>query len=275
MITYTSSRTLLGTLSGDASTASLTVLDTLHNEFLREVVSMKPWPFRERTVTFSTNTANIHYLPADCGKVNNITVTIGSTKFNPRRVKSREEWDRLTQATTTSNTPEAVYIGDNFFSFWPGPSSATTDAGTISYKRLQKDLSVADYTTGTVTTVANSGTTITGSGTTWTSAMAGRFIRITAATGDGVWYEIASVASTTSLTILFPYQGTAISAGSAAYTIGQTSIIPEDFQMVPIHRTLEHHYTYIQPEPDRAKAAKVHYSEGIQRMNAECGSMAT
>lgn len=276
MLTYTTSRNLLGKLSSDSSSDNLTILDTLHNEFIRETISVKPWPFRDKTRTFSTNTANIHYLPADCGKVNTITVTIGSTKYTPKIIRDRETWDRLTQSTTTSNTPENVFVFDNFFSFYPAPASATTDAGLISFKRSQKDLSIADYTTGTIVSIANGATTVTGSGTSWTSQMAGRYIRITdsntANTGDGAWYEISSVTSATVLELVVAYSGTSISAGSATYTIGQTSIIPEDFQMVPLHRTLEHYFTFIQPEEERADRAKALYAEGLKRMTAECGS---
>lgn len=276
MLTYTSQRNLAGKLTSDSSVANLETMDTLCNEFTREVVSLKPWPFRDRTRTFSTNTANVHYLPADCGKVNTITVTIGSTTYTPKIIKDRMVWDRLNQSSDTSDTPEAVFIFDNFFSFYPAPATATANAGTISYKKTQKDLSIADYTTGTITSIANGATTVTGSGTTWTAKMAGRWIRITdsntANTGDGEWYEISSITSVTELELVTPYNGTSIAAGSAAYIIGQTSIIPEDFQMVPLHRAVEHYFTFIQPEPDRAGAAKSLYAEGIKRMNAECGS---
>jgi hypothetical protein len=276
MLTYTSARNLLGPLSSDSSAANLTLLDTLHNEFIREVVSLKPWPFRDKTRTFSTNTANIHYLPADCGKVNTITVTICSTKYTPKVIKDRETWDRLTQSTTTSNTPESVFVFDNFFSFYPAPSSATTDAGLISFKRLQKDLSIADYTAGTILSIANGATTVTGNTPSWTVKMAGRWIRITdsntANTGDGEWYEIASVTSSTVLELVTPYNGTTISAGTAAYTIGQTSIIPEDFQMVPIYRTLEMYFTAIMPEETRAAQFKGLYAENVKRMQNELSS---
>jgi hypothetical protein len=277
MLTYTTGRNLLGKLSGDSSSANLTVLDSLHNEFIREVITIKPWPFRQKTVTRSTETDNIHDLPADCGKVVNITVTIGSTKYSPRRVKTREDWDKLTQSTnTTSNTPEAYFVFGKTYSFYPAPSSATTDAVTIVYVREHKDLSIADYTTGGVLTATNGSTSIVGTGTTWTSAMAGRYLRITdsdtANKGDGVWYEIASVTSATALALVAPYAGTSISSGNAAYAIGQTSIIPEDFQMLPIHRTLEHYFTFMQPEKERAQLAKGLYAEGLKRMQAELGS---
>lgn len=276
MLTYTTGRNLIGVLTNDSSSANLTNMDVLHNEAIREVITSKAWPFRQKTRAFSTNTANVHYLPADCGIVNTITVTIGSTKYTPRIVKTREEWDRLTQSTSTSDTPEAVFIFDNFFSFYPAPATANASAGLISFGRRHKDLSIADYTTGTILSIANGATTVTGNAPSWTSQMAGRWIRITdtntANTGDGVWYEISSVTSSTVLELVTPYNGTSISGGTAAYTIGQTSIIPEEFQMTPIHRVCEIYFSSIKPEPQRAQLYKNLFAEGMRRMQIECGS---
>lgn len=268
----------MGTLTGDSSTANLATMDTLHNEAVREVVTAKPWGFRQKVWTRSTLTSNTHQLPGDCEKVLNITVTIGGTKHSPKRIKDRATWDRLSQSTTTSNTPEAYFIFGRTYSFYPAPSSATTDAITISGQRAVKDLSVADYTTGGVLTATNGSTAVVGTGTTWTAVMAGRHIRITdsdtANKGDGQWYEIASVESATALTLVSPYEGTSIAVGNAAYTIGQTSIIPEDHQMTPIHRAVQRYFEFIQPEEKRAVLARNNFLDGMQRMNIECGSMA-
>lgn len=279
MFTYTGARTLLGTLTGDSSSANLTNLDTLHNEGIKKVITTKPWPFRQKTWTRSTETDNVHQLPGDCGKVLNVTVTIGTTKYTPKRVKSREEWDRLNQSTAvSSNTPEYYFIFGKTYSFFPKPSSATTDAITISGEREVKDLSVADYTAGTIVSIANGATTVTGSSTVWTAQMAGRYIRITdsntANTGDGYWYEISSVTSATVLELVAPYNGTSIAAGSAAYTLGQASIIPEDYQMVPLNWALQYYFQYILPDADRAALAKNDYIDGIRSMNIGLGSPA-
>lgn len=278
MQTYTSARTLMGTLTGDSSSANLTTMDSLHNEAIREVVTSKPWGFRQKTWTRSTETDNVHQFPSDCEKILNVTVTIGSTKYTPRRVKSREEWDRLTQSTVTSNTPEAYFIFGRTYSFYPAPSSATSNAITVSGQKAVKDLSIADYTTGGILTATNGSTAIVGTTTVWTAAMAGRHLRITdsdtANKGDGQWYEIASVESATALTLVSPYEGTSISSGNAAYTIGQTSIIPEDHQMVPIYRAVQRYFEFVQPEKDRAELARNNYLEGLQRLSAEFGSTA-
>ena len=73
------------------------------------------------------------------------------------------------------------------------------------------------------------------------ASMAGKYIRITntgvANTGDGQWYEIASATATT-ITLVAPYEGTAIAGGTAACVIAQMSPIPEAYDMAPIYRTL-------------------------------------
>jgi hypothetical protein len=272
MLTYTSRRNLFGTLSSDSGAANLEVGDTLINEADREVINAKPWRFREKTLTKSTVASQQFYYIGE-GRVRNVTVTIGSTRYTPTEVTTIDDWDRLNQSTSTSDTPEYFFVSDGRIGFYPTPSTSTSNAITVNLFRGHKDLTIADYTTGTITTT--SGTTITGSGTTWTEKMAGRWLRITdsntANTGDGEWYEISSVTSSTVLELASPYLGTAITAGSATYTIGQTSIIPGDFHMVSVHRAVEQYFSFIQPEKERAALAKENYAEGLKRMQVELG----
>jgi hypothetical protein len=140
----------------------------------------------------------------------------------------------------------------------------------IVYEQKRKDLSIEDYTTGTIVTATNGQTSITGSGTSWTSKMAGMWIKIadanTANTGDGYWYKILSVQTSTALTLVSPYGGISISAGSSTYIIGQTSLIPEDFQIIPIYKAAEIYYTTIQPDSTRAAEFKGLFNEGLGKM---------
>lgn len=272
MLTYTTRRNLAGRLSSDSASANLTLLDTLINEGDRKVINFKPWKFREKTITKST-VASQQFYNIGNGRVRNVIVTIGSTVYTPCEIKTRDDWDRLNESSSTSDSTEYYFVGDGKIGFYPIPSSATTNAIEVHIFQGHKDLSIADYTTGTITTT--SGTTITGSGTTWTSQMAGRWIQITDTstdnTGDGEWYEISSVTSTTVLELVSPYLGTAITAGSAAYTIGQTSIIPSDFQIISIHYALEQYYSYIQPDKERASLAKQNFAEGLKALQIEHG----
>jgi hypothetical protein len=82
----------------------------------------------------------------------------------------------------------------------------------------------------------------------------GRYIRITPSdlaitlAGDGMWYEIASVPSATTLTLVRAYGGTALSAASATYTIGQMPLLPEAFHDMPWQWAAG---TYWQKEADK------------------------
>lgn len=279
MITFTNAQTVLGRLTGDSSSGNLEIMNLLHNEAIRECITTKPWGFRQKTRTSSTLTSNVHQMAPDCGKLLTVTVTEGSTKYTPCRAKDREHWDMLTQSTnTTSNIPEYWFPFGKTYSFYPAPSSAGTNNITESYEREHRDLSIPDYTTGTITSITSGSTTVTGASTVWTSQMAGRYIRITNSdttnTGDGFWYEIASVTNATTLVLVAPYQGNSISAGTASYIIGQTSMIPEDHQLTPIYRAVMSYFKYIQPDSNRAELAADDFDRGMRRMQVECGSMA-
>lgn len=73
---------------------------------------------------------------------------------------------------------------------------------------------VAPYTTGTITLTANS-RTVTGSSTSWDTTWTGYWLRVT---GEAEWYPVKSIASTTSLTLELPYNGSNTGA-SKAYTL--------------------------------------------------------
>ena len=136
--------------------------------------------------------------------------------------------------------------------------SATTNgvlANVITFRGRKNvpDLTVADLTTPTITSITN-GTTAIVINAGGLASMAGKYIRITNTgvdnTGDGQWYEIASATATT-ITLVAPYEGTTIAAGTAACVIAQMSPIPEAYDMAPIYRTLALFYQVNAPESPR------------------------
>ena len=114
----------------------------------------------------------------------------------------------------------------------------------------------AAATTAITVRTASGGDIITGSGTTWVTSMNGYVFSITEATGDGFWYKIDTVYSTTKFSIVGAYQGASIAAGSAAYTIGQSSIIPPAYQFIPVYRAAEFYYTIIAKDETRMNKFK-------------------
>jgi len=245
MISYTQALTNLQQwLKYDSNdTTTNTFVMGLFNDSIRAVCIAKNWWFLGYSKDITAQAGIGTYpIPARVAKIIETYVTVGSTVYRPQPVYNEETWTRIKQGNYgESDTPMFYRVKDNSLEFEPKFAS-TTPVITVRGRFRPRDISIADYTTGNISAVTNGGTTVTGSGTSWNSTMVGRMIRITnlgtTNAGDGVWYEISAVASTTSLTLAEPYEGTTISAGSAAYNISETFPIPEEWQLAPIYRTV-------------------------------------
>lgn len=207
------------------------------------------------TVNGTLTSVQFYDLPFDYDELISTNITVGTQIFTSRECPTRKYWDQLNSVTSwTSDYPEWFFIFNGQIGFYPTPSSADNTI-TFVYDRLIADLSMADYTTGNVSAVTNGSQLVTGSGTSWTTPMAGRWIKITptdtaGSTGDGFWYQILSVTSTTALILSKPYQGSTIS-GNTAYTIGQMGILPEAYEDIPVYEAAATYFMSIKPEPAR------------------------
>jgi len=131
---------------------------------------------------------------------------------------------------------------------------------------------------GPILAYNQAGNVVTGSGTSWTTNMAGRWLNIPQATsntasGDDEWYQILSVQSATSLTLYNDYQGQ--STVGASYLIGETPLLPEDYQDLALWRALWIYYTSIVPNPAQAKGYLDLYTAGMEILDYEFGSKTT
>ncbi len=238
MKSYTKGRAYYGSKTKNTSSTNLTLGDEVANDTYRQICSMRDWPFLERVRT-KTTTATVQAveLPYDCDQVREISVipTGQTSRYVPKLAPSAEYWDYLNLSTFTSDIPEWYFVRAGQLLLWPTPAS-TGNTIYITQKCRVIDLSIADLTAITVTSIAAGGTAMVVSGS-LTSQMVGRWIRVTysdtANTGDGQWYEIAAIGSATTLTLLRAYGGLAIAAGAAACTIGQMPLLPEAFHQTP------------------------------------------
>ena len=281
MLTYTKRRDRFGKLSGDDSSTNLTFGDELMNDADRRILGRKNWPFLKKVLNFTTTASQgTLTIPHKVKQINNIFLVAGNTRYDMIEITSRDRWVDITATPNDEATyPDYFYIRGNTVEFYPKISTAGNTL-TVEYVARQKDLTVDDYTTGAVSDIANGATTVTGSGTTWTSQMAGRFIRITdgdaAGSGDGEWYEIASVTNTTTLELNTNYRGTTIASGSANYTIGQVSLLPEEYQMISVYEALENYFMSGQnPKMERADRYKQMRIDMEDELNAVFGSAST
>lgn len=215
------------------------------NDGYRLMLGDEDWSFLEVNSTQSTVASQQYYqLAANMLKLKIVSVLSGNIRYTPQLITSQEEWNKINvYSTITSNAPQYYFVrggqqGRMTVGFWPIPSSTVANAIEYTYKKAVKPLALANYTTGTIISIANADTAVVGSGTTWNVSMIGKFIQFTetntANGGDGLWYEISAVPSTTTLTLLNPYLGTSIAAGTASYVIGSVPVLPEEYQTGPV-----------------------------------------
>ncbi len=215
--------------------------------------------------------------PYDMKDIVDFYIVAGSLRYTLTEAPNAAFWDQLQFAQYSSDIPQYYWRFNGVTSVFPTPAS-TGNQLTWRYRRRLVDISLEDYTTGTVS-VTNLTSTITGSGTSWFRGMAGSWIQITnnatsaTTNGDNAWYQIFSVNSTTSLTLVNQYQGSTVTGGS--YTIGQTAIIPEDYQDIPLYSSLQIYFTSI--VPDKGQAGFYRGLAEIQetKLDAEFGNKST
>jgi hypothetical protein len=240
MLTYTSGRNLYAKFTKNNSTENLTYGDTLINESIKAVANYNGgnWTWLEDLKEVKTVASQQAYdIPvSEQEKIADLYVQVGTSIYTPEAVFSLERWKViLASQLGESDVPRFYYIQDGQVLFSPYPATADNSIW-IRTRNTTIDLSVADYTTGTILTATNGDKTIVGFGTTWTALMVGRYIKITTPSGDGRWYKIASRTSNTEIELEKNYTGTSIAAGTSTYIIGESSPIPGDYQIALIYR---------------------------------------
>lgn len=263
-------------LAQNTNTQNLAIFKGLINDTHRYL--MQKYFFNEATTTIVTVANQQAYsLPYDYSKLKTGTITVGTLKWNPTQVLSEKDWENLTVFPLYSDIPNNFFIYNNQFKIWPIPSSSGNTI-TFNYQRRVTDLTLADYTTGTVS-ATNGSTTITGAGTGFLAnylAVAGSvlplnlWIKITPPSGDGNWYQISSITSATVLTLVNSYQGGTTSG--ASYTIGQMPLLLEDFHDLLVYRPLVIYFSSINPQPQKAKEFQDLYDLGIKALDDYAGS---
>lgn len=219
-----------------------------------------------------------YIIPPQISKIKNDTITVGQLQYTPAPVMSIQDWTLLNALPYTSDIPNYFYIYQNQVMFWPIPST-TGNVISFNYKSRVADLSLQDYTTGTLSGIVIGSNQITGVGTTWSGQFPlnvdvtfyDLFINIPAPYGDGIWYQIQSFQSDTQLTTISPIQNTA-SATAAKYTIGQLPLLQEDFQDMLVYGALKIYYSTIIKDTDRYKEMEAEYGKRLDLLEAYAGT---
>lgn len=199
-----------------------------------------------REYTIEHITANIvanqqyYQLPEYAIRATAVSILDGTQRYIIDPVYSERRWKMLNASTSdTSQIPDVFHPrGKDEIGLFPIPASNITSGLEMVVETRVKDMTQADYTTGTVTVTAGSAT-ITGSGTTFTTSMVGRYFKVTDGS-EGIWYRIGAFVSTTELTLENMYEGS--SGGTKTYQIGEMAQIPEELNESPIDYAMFRYY---------------------------------
>jgi hypothetical protein len=187
---------------------------------------MRDYATQLQKTTSTVASQQYYHYPVDVMNIESVVVTIGSVNYPTTVVNSQWQWDWLNAIQVQPTAiPQFILPRKVDFGIYPIPQDAYTL--TFNYHYKDRNLTVADYTTGTVT-VVNGSTLVTGSGVVYTNAMIGRWFEVTDATnsGQGYYYKITDVPTSATLTIETAFEGA--SAGSLAYRIGECPDFPDE-----------------------------------------------
>lgn len=184
------------------------------------------------------------YYPMPQGEVtiDGMYITIGSVNYPLQIINSRWDWEQLNAIQIQASAiPQFYFPRVDDFGIWPIPQAVYT--GNISYHFRDRNISVADYTSGTVSTTQYSNQIIGGNPATFTSAMVGRWFTITDGTvpGQGLWSRITSFTDSTHIN-LYNTWNTASASTISSYIIGETPELPEETHILLAYGTVADFY---------------------------------
>jgi hypothetical protein len=265
MKSFAQTNTDFTTLSHDASTANVALGKSLINTCIKKVLSLSNWTFNKDSKTYASVALQQEYDPPyNAAKLEYVNVYYGGVWYAPIEVRNGTQWRLLNNVTVYSDIPNYWYVSNRTkkWSLSPIPSSTGTVI-KVGFTKKIRDLSVADYTTGTITTTANS-TAIVGVLTVWTKRMIGEYIKITSAdtiVGD-YWFEITGVTDATHLTVR---EEVPVAVAGASYTIAEMIPLPDGFEDIPLWYALSIYYQQ-REQPVLAGNWERMYKEGIAEL---------
>lgn len=258
MLTFENLHENFEKLTKDNSTANVTFGKLMINDTQKNICGLADFTFLDDEWYCSSVTNQTAYrLPHNLipNSVSNVYVINNSTKYFPTEIHSITDFDKLTAISSTSDYPEYYCLFNDCIYFYPYASDTSWEIH-LKYRKKALEMTADDYTTGTVSVTQNT-SVVTGAATTFTASMVGRWIKLS----DGLWYEIGTFSTTTSLSLVKTYEGASISSGS--YIIGEIPTIPDGFQELLIYKPLEHFFM-MTGEENRATFYKNLYDLGVK-----------
>lgn len=238
--TYTTSITLLRDYiqNSDVAEAKLQTLLNMGNTRSRMALGIHKVRGTSSFKISDTDThENKYFLPPKAAKPVSVVIDVGGTRYPIWPIESQMIFDTVNASNISNDQPTNYLYNGRAIQFYPTPS-AEHDVHVI-FEEVEKPLSNADVTSGTVEILENNSTEVTFTGDPLSGWMKNTgWFRIDT---DGYWYKIADIntdATPHKLTLEQPYLGTTINASTAAadkaYTIGEQFDLPDEMQEAPV-----------------------------------------
>lgn len=209
-----------------------TSLNSYNGTFTITVTSTTTFTYTMNNSVNGVSAMSSPYIPYPPGEItiDGVFITVGSVNFPLRIIDTTMGWEQLNAILIQASAlPQFYFPRRDDFAIWPIPQG--TYQGTLLYHYRDRNLSVDDYSTGTVSLTQNSNV-VAGSGTTFTSAMVGRWFTVTDTTvpGQGYWFRIQNQVDSTHVSLWNNWPNA--NASSVSYRIGESPEIPEEGHIV-------------------------------------------
>ncbi len=205
-------------------------------------------------ITTSAN-QQVYPFPPGLVQIEGGYITVGSVNFPLRPIDALYNWEQLNAIMIQASAlPQFYFVKQDSFEIWPVPQATYT--GKIYYRFRDRNLSIADFTSGTITLTSGSNI-VSIAGSTFTSAMVGRWLTVTDTTvpGQGYWYRIIGYTDSTHITLgandgvtATPWNNATVSP--ASYRIGETPEMPEEMHVILAWGTAADYYGSMQKDKD-------------------------
>jgi len=266
-LSFTGLKTQCADLTSDNSTESATFFATNINIGLGILESELGSFYTEETDTITTTADEDTYaLPVNFIRLKSAYITLGTYNYPMEEVFEEDEWQMYKRQTQPSNILTKIFVTRDNVEVFPTPSDDDLVI-TIKFEAGGRELTAEDYTTGTITTLANGSTALTASGTTFTSSMVGRYIYLP----DGNWYKISAFLTTTTLTLAKAYEGVSITAGTETFKIGECPRTPPATHHIPALYAVWQYYEGYKKDTSNAELYKSRFEQELKRAKATYG----
>lgn len=269
MNTYTALKTQYTTLSQLNSAANTALGGTLINQ--GQLYYTRKYFSDMKSVQYATiaSTPNYKY-PADFKSFREAYIQVGAQKWTLQEIKTREQYDSITFIQYTSDIPQYIYLDESTKQFFIFPTPASNN-NTIVFNYLYSlvNLEMEDVTA--TATVTNGSSVVTLSSPVLSNGYSvNGYFRINLLDGgDGVWYPISQINSSTQLTLSNNFTGT---SGAFTCTIGQMPYIDPDFHDILVYRALRVYHGSINKDVEKYQMYKSLEDELEDKLNEFAGN---